>query len=241
MEFSKRVLQARKVKGMSQEKLAELVGVSRQAVSKWETGEAKPDLEKLIAICDVLELSMDYLCFGKQEESCKAELPVTEKDSCGQKRVSPKQKWKNLSVFCAGMVFGILAMIIVFYLPMNQNNRNQDNVDYSEFLHSMNVANVTHDLKFGNGGKYWTLSLVPSMQLEGMQMQYMIINHVNGNVQYLDATYTNGLYQADWSLAERFNGTFIAVFTLGEVSVQVPLFQVEGSPEHYSTEIYWNE
>ena len=105
----------------------------------------------------------------------------------------------------------------------------------------MTVANVTHELKFGNGGKYWTLYLVPSMQLEGMQMQYMVINHAKGNVQYLDTTYTDGLYQANWFLAEYFNGTFIAVFTLGELSVQVPLFQVEGSPEQYSTVIYWNE
>ena len=58
MEFKDRVFQARKAKGMSQEDLAEAMGVSRQAVSKWETGEAMPDVEKLIALCHVLELDM---------------------------------------------------------------------------------------------------------------------------------------------------------------------------------------
>ena len=239
MGFSERVLQARKAKRMSQEKLAELVGVSRQAVSKWETGEAKPDVEKLIAICEVLELSMDYLCFGKEEEPCKSELPLAENVGLEQKRQGQNKVWNYVGTLCAGIVIGIMVMFFVFYVPANKKNTRS--IDYSEFLYSMTVANVTHELKFGNGGKYWTLYLVPSMQLEGLQMQYMIINHAKGTVEYLDAEYTDGLYQADWALADRFDGTFIAVFSLGEVSVQVPLFQVEGSPEFYSTTVYWDE
>lgn len=65
MNFSDRLIAARKAKGLSQEALAEALGVSRQAVSKWETGESRPDLDNLIALCEQLELSMEYLCFGK--------------------------------------------------------------------------------------------------------------------------------------------------------------------------------
>ena len=61
MEFNERVLTARKAKGYSQEDLAELVGVSRQAVSKWETGEA---LAKKQAEYDIL---LDII-FGKSSE-----------------------------------------------------------------------------------------------------------------------------------------------------------------------------
>ena len=74
MEFKYRVFQARKAKGLSQEELAEAIGVSRQAVSKWETGEAMPDLEKLTALCRILELDMDYLALGKTAAS-KAATP----------------------------------------------------------------------------------------------------------------------------------------------------------------------
>lgn len=50
MKFSSQLVHYRKSKGMSQEELAALVGVSRQAVSKWETEEALPDLNKAIAL-----------------------------------------------------------------------------------------------------------------------------------------------------------------------------------------------
>lgn len=71
MDFKERVFQARKAKGFSQEDLAEAIGVSRQAVSKWETGEAMPDLEKLIALCNTLDQNMEYLALGKESVPSK--------------------------------------------------------------------------------------------------------------------------------------------------------------------------
>ena len=51
----------RKLQGMTQEELAEKVGVSRQAVSKWETGEAQPEITKLKALADVFGVTTDFL------------------------------------------------------------------------------------------------------------------------------------------------------------------------------------
>lgn len=62
MKFSSQLVHYRKSKGMSQEELAALVGVSRQAVSKWETEEALPDLNKAIALAEALGVSLDALC-----------------------------------------------------------------------------------------------------------------------------------------------------------------------------------
>ena len=76
MKFEERLLHARKIRGMNQEALAEKIGVSRQAVSKWETGDAQPDYTKLIALADALEVSLDYLC-GRDEVSVNnPEVPV---------------------------------------------------------------------------------------------------------------------------------------------------------------------
>ena len=62
MNFSEILIQRRKQLGLSQESLAEKIQVSRQAVSKWETGEAMPDMTKLIALADALDMSLDALC-----------------------------------------------------------------------------------------------------------------------------------------------------------------------------------
>ena len=75
MEFSGQLTRERKARGLSQQELAEKVGVSRQAVSKWETGEAAPDLPKLLALAEVLDISLDRLC-GREEASQPPEASV---------------------------------------------------------------------------------------------------------------------------------------------------------------------
>lgn len=50
--------------GLTQEQLGELVGVSRQAVSKWESGQAVPDALTITALCQKLHVSADYLLLG---------------------------------------------------------------------------------------------------------------------------------------------------------------------------------
>lgn len=56
-----KIIQCRRKCGLSQEALGEAVGVSRQAVSKWETGDAIPEVTKLIALADVFGVSVDFL------------------------------------------------------------------------------------------------------------------------------------------------------------------------------------
>ena len=61
MSFSDNLKAIRKEKNMSQEELAELLGVSRQAVSKWELGDGYPEAEKLLIIAGKLNVSLDTL------------------------------------------------------------------------------------------------------------------------------------------------------------------------------------
>ena len=61
MTLGEKILSMRKARGWSQEELADRAGVSRQAVSRWESGSAKPDAEKIIVICDLFGISADYL------------------------------------------------------------------------------------------------------------------------------------------------------------------------------------
>jgi transcriptional regulator with XRE-family HTH domain len=63
--------------GISQEELAERIGVSRQAVSKWERAESSPDTDNLIELAKVYGVSLDELLQGKAEESAAAEEPAS--------------------------------------------------------------------------------------------------------------------------------------------------------------------
>ena len=61
MTFADNLVRLRREKGFSQEQLADLMDVSRQAVSKWEAGQTMPDLPKLVALADLFGTSLDAL------------------------------------------------------------------------------------------------------------------------------------------------------------------------------------
>ena len=64
MNIADRIQQLRKSKGISQEELANSIGVSRQAVSKWESAQSAPDIEKIILLSDYFETTTDFLLKG---------------------------------------------------------------------------------------------------------------------------------------------------------------------------------
>ena len=66
MSFSERIIQCRTKKGLSQNQLAKLMEVSRQAVSKWENGLSVPDAAKMIQLAEIFEVSWDYLATGRE-------------------------------------------------------------------------------------------------------------------------------------------------------------------------------
>lgn len=70
MNIADRIQNLRKTKGISQEQLADAVGVSRQAVSKWESEQNVPDVDKIIALSDYFNVTTDYILNGI-ENSCE--------------------------------------------------------------------------------------------------------------------------------------------------------------------------
>ncbi len=64
MNIADRIQNLRKTKGLSQEQLADAVGVSRQAISKWESEQNVPDIDKIIALSDYFNVTTDYILNG---------------------------------------------------------------------------------------------------------------------------------------------------------------------------------
>ena len=76
MELNEILIRERKIRGWSQEELAGRIQVSRQAVSKWETGDTLPDLPKLLALADALGLTLDALCGREAPEAAAEPSPL---------------------------------------------------------------------------------------------------------------------------------------------------------------------
>ncbi len=76
MTFQERLLQLRRQKGFSQEALAERIGVSRQAVSKWESGLANPDINNLVLLSEIFEVSLDELIKGEVPRAFEKEATI---------------------------------------------------------------------------------------------------------------------------------------------------------------------
>ena len=74
MELKERIALARKQAGLSREQLGEKLGVSRQAVSKWESGQSNPDVAYLAEMCRLFGVSSDWLLLGKETE--QASVPA---------------------------------------------------------------------------------------------------------------------------------------------------------------------
>lgn len=68
MTFGENLAILRKSKGLSQEQLAEKLRLTRQTISKWELDQSTPDLDFLLQLSDIFQVSTDYLIKGEQEE-----------------------------------------------------------------------------------------------------------------------------------------------------------------------------
>ena len=121
MTIADRIQSLRKSKGMSQEELADAVGVSRQSVSKWESEQASPDLDKVVIMSELFEVTTDYLLKGI--EPVKTDDHKTMADVIDQKILSEKNgrrvktalKWFLIG-FGALLAIDFISMLIYFLI-----------------------------------------------------------------------------------------------------------------------------
>lgn len=88
--FSENLTELRKLHNMSQEELAEKIGVSRQTLSKYETGESLPDIEKCRMLADVFGVSIDDLISYSRDNSMGLNVPPKGKHIFGIVKVGDK-------------------------------------------------------------------------------------------------------------------------------------------------------
>ena len=114
MTLNEKLAALRREQGLSQEDLAGRLEVSRQAVSKWETGASAPDLEKLLALSDLFAVSADDLL--RDEETVPFPIgPARESPASLPASPAPAPK-KGLALWIVGWVTGGLGMLGIVVL-----------------------------------------------------------------------------------------------------------------------------
>lgn len=113
MDFSEKILSLRKSRGLTQEQLAEKLNVSRQSVSKWESGQAIPELETIVALCRVFDITTDYLLKPSEMDELSIKTEMLEKQQ--QQLLIREQRYKRIFT-CIMYSLGIYLFFFAVYM-----------------------------------------------------------------------------------------------------------------------------
>lgn len=129
MKLAEKLVYLRREKGLSQLKLAEMMKVSRQAISRWETGAAVPSSENLKYLRDLYGVSLDYLLDDSADAS-ERNQGISDKPDGEMVTISDLvdggKKGKRKIAKWLAIVLGLLGLIVVIYI-MGTIYRNEDN------------------------------------------------------------------------------------------------------------------
>lgn len=109
MNFSEKLLTLRKAKDLTQEQLAEKLDVSRQSVSKWESGQATPDLDKIVEISAIFDVTTDYLLKSSEIDDLSVKTEMLEKQ---QQMMLLREQKKQRTFEC---VMYSVAVYLIFF------------------------------------------------------------------------------------------------------------------------------
>ena len=131
IQIADRLIQLRKSHGFSQETLADKLGISRQAVSKWERAEASPDTDNLIALAEIYGMTLDQLLdtskdtyvVGGKDKKKKEKKPLNEMQLQGKKllKIFPIVTFAIVAFYVAvGFLFDMWSplWIIFLFIPL---------------------------------------------------------------------------------------------------------------------------
>ena len=116
MSLGEKLLSLRKKKGLSQEEVADLLHVTRQTVSKWETDQSTPDFDKVVPICKLYDISTEEL-FGEVAVSEK-EVINSSNDVVNYREYNQK---KALYTTLAVMLYILSIVVIIFFSVVFSN------------------------------------------------------------------------------------------------------------------------
>lgn len=140
MTLGQRLYEMRRSKGLSQEQVAEVLGVTRQTISKWETDQTTPDFDKILPLCELYNLTTDELLKGeaRQEstenysneyksentntyyyEQNRYDIPTDNEPTAEEKAIYEKGRRKSALIMAVSICLYILS-VIPFFIFSNE-------------------------------------------------------------------------------------------------------------------------
>ena len=119
MALSEKLYELRKKSGLSQEQLAEQLDVSRQAVSKWESGKAVPESDTLISISEYFNVTLDYLM--KEDNSAASEPVAGTKNNQPIKNTGREKRILGMVACIGGIICLIIWGLISIFMPQTSD------------------------------------------------------------------------------------------------------------------------
>lgn len=118
MNFNEKLISLRKSMGLSQEELGAEIKVSRQTISKWESGQSYPDFQRLVLLSDYFGLTLDELIRNVDVADVRAKNRSNEKLDSIYNDVGTAKKFIKWYLIIAGTA-GLLALIAMVYFAFN--------------------------------------------------------------------------------------------------------------------------
>lgn len=224
MTLGERLQKLRKSKGLSQEQLAQILQVSRQTISKWESDVNNPELEKLKEISEFFEITMDELLGLERSNLCKETL----KEPCIDEKTTHKIRMHDAVLM--GIILCVLLLSCFMYQKLSTRINdmqstlqniiaNQGNPVYVQqpvnygFLEDVHIAYVDIDVKQNTATQVLTFSL--RTQKEGAKLwgEY----HIGNQIEKVAAVQTASLtYEIRKPLEMRDDITLMIIYEDGD-------------------------
>lgn len=149
MTLDKKLVRLRKKEGLSQADVSEKLDVSRQAVTKWETGASRPSTENLLALSKLYNVQLDYLLDESEDESPAPApaAPETPAAESGQERGTEKGKQRIKRLMIGAVVLVLLVCCFFWYESRQKENDLDLHTIQSEDTTSLEVPEFNLNLE----------------------------------------------------------------------------------------------
>lgn len=112
MNLPEKLTCLRKQKGLTQSNLAEVLSVSRQAISRWEVGTAAPSTDNLKVLSNLYGVSVDYLLSNNADDTCKD----SENQNPRQEDIGKKTATKSRVILACLLIAAIATLVVVIFV-----------------------------------------------------------------------------------------------------------------------------